>query len=198
MTAASRYLKKTLNEELKYLGKYIVFGGIGLAAGFYIDTNYGGFRTVVGPSMSPALNQVIKDVGKFDETSQIFHGSQDKIIFTRKVEELERGDIVILNDPKSPLSTLVKRVVAIGGDTVVPLKPGGNKCDPLKLAQDQVWIESDAGPGYKDSNLFGTVPLAAIGGIVKYRFNIQKFEFETVEREMPDHVKPRITISPSE
>lgn len=198
MSVGSRYLKKFLNEELKYFGKLVVFGGVGLAAGFYIDTNYGGFRTVVGPSMSPALNQVFKDVGKFDDTSQIFHGSQDKIIFTRKVEELERGDIVILNDPKSPLSTLVKRVVAIGGDTVVPLKPGGSKCDPLKLAQDQVWIESDSGPGYKDSNLFGTVPLAAIGGIVKYRLNIIKFEFGSVDREIPDHVKPRITISSSQ
>jgi len=195
MSSASRFFKKALIENLKYTGKFFLFAGIGLPVGFYIDTNYGGFRKVVGPSMSPALNEQLKDVGNFETANRFLHGEPDRIIFTREVQELERGDIVILNDPKDPLNTLVKRVVAIGGDTVVPLKPGGSKCEPIKLKQDQVWIESDIGPGYKDSNLFGAVPLAAVGGIAKYRFNIWLVEYEKLTRQIPDHVKPRVTLS---
>jgi signal peptidase I len=39
-------------------------------------------------------------------------------IFTMQQDRYERGDIVVLKDPLNPNQRLVKRIVAVGGDTV--------------------------------------------------------------------------------
>lgn len=104
----------------------------------------------------------------------------------------DRGDIVILEAPDDPDKDYIKRVIAIGGDTV-SIIDGKVYLNGNLLKED--YIEEDAythvyGQNYwevpeghvfvlgdnrrdgasKDSRYFGCVPLESIKGIVNFRY----------------------------
>jgi len=169
-------IQHALNFSKKLARNALTVGGSAAAAGLaylYIDQNIGGLRQVDGPSMSPLLNKYEYSLEKFkdnpnspgdrDLTNRI-----DNILFVRKFD-LKRGDVVILEDPKIKHSTLIKRVVALPGDQVVPLGFNNVRKDPVKLKEGEVWVESDAGGfGWKDSNLFGPIRVETIQGKATY------------------------------
>ena len=89
--------------------------------------------------------------------------------FTRSFEP-QRGDVVLVVDPKNSNNYLIKRIIGLEGDTIVPLGFNQVEREPLKLKKDQVWVESDAGYGYRDSNIFGPVHIKSIQGRDEHYF----------------------------
>lgn len=63
--------------------------------------------------------------------------------------DIRRGDVVVLDHPLRPGFEIVKRLVALPGDTA----PDGT---PLA---DEVWVEGDRPDGSTDSRQFGPVPV---------------------------------------
>lgn len=157
----------------KALGKIGAGVAVGGLAALYIDQNIGGLREVDGPSMSPLLNKYEFTEEKFKDQNNNFgerdwHRRNDCVLFVRKFD-LERGDVVILEDPKIKHSILIKRIIALPGDQVIPLGFNNVKKDPVKLLEGEVWVESDAGGfGWKDSNLFGPIRVETIKGKATY------------------------------
>lgn len=170
ITRAVFNFSKNLGGAFVKVGTSITVGALG---GLYVDQNYGGLRQVDGASMSPLLNKYEYTEEKFKDQNNSFgerdwHRRNDYIFFVRKFD-LGRGDVVILEDPKTKHSILIKRVVALPGDQVIPLGFNNVKKDPIKLKEGEIWVESDAGGfGWKDSNLFGPIRVETIQGKATY------------------------------
>jgi len=109
----------------------------------------------------------------------------NKFIFNFRTPE--RPDIVVLDDPTGQVTTLIKRVIAVGGQTV-DLRDGevlvdgepleepytyGQPSDPLmgskvrfpvKIPVGSVWLMGDNRSQSQDSRWFGPVELSAVHG----------------------------------
>lgn len=112
---------------------------------------------------------------------------QDRIIankFIYRFGEPKAGDIVVLDDPTGSVETLVKRVIAVGGQTVdlqdgfvvvdgvvldepythgLPSEPMTQPM-PYAVPEGSVWLMGDNRTNSADSRVFGAVPLSDIRG----------------------------------
>ena len=107
----------------------------------------------------------------------------NKLVF-RTGETPKYKDIIVFDDPTGEFPTLIKRVIAVGGQTV-DLKDGHVYVDgkelnepytygkpsypqvlsfPLKIKEGYVWVMGDNRTNSGDSRTFGPVPLSAIHG----------------------------------
>ena len=98
-----------------------------------------------------------------------------------------RPDIIVLDDPTGQVGTLIKRVIAVGGDTVdlkngkvvvdgaaldepytygQPSEPlmGSNVRFPVKIPSDSVWVMGDNRTQSQDSRWFGPAKLSTVRG----------------------------------
>jgi signal peptidase I len=110
--------------------------------------------------------------------------------FIYRFEDPQRGDIVVLDDPTGTVQTLIKRVIATGGQTV-DLVDGkvlvdgvaldepythGKPSEPMAVEMpyvvpdDSVWLMGDNRTNSADSRVFGAVPLADVRGKAMCRF----------------------------
>ncbi len=99
----------------------------------------------------------------------------------------KRGDIVVLDDPDGRVTTLIKRVIAVSGQTVdlqngavvvdgtalvepythgLPSEPlrGSDITFPYKVPADSVWVMGDNRTDSQDSRWFGGVPMSSVHG----------------------------------
>lgn len=117
----------------------------------------------------------------------------DRIIankFIYRFEDPKPGDIVVFDDPTHTVTTLIKRVIAVGGQTVtledghvvvdgktlvepythgLPSGPLTQKL-PYQVPPGYVWLMGDNRPNSADSRYFGAVPLSKIRGQAFVRF----------------------------
>lgn len=100
------------------------------------------------------------------------------------------GDVVVFDDPTGTVPTLIKRVVAIGGQTIdihdgavyidgvkldepythgKPTEPG-DVILPLKIPEGQVWLMGDNRTNSHDARWFGAQPAKIIHGRAFVRY----------------------------
>lgn len=72
---------------------------------------------------------------------------------------VKRGEVVCLISPKDPKQRIIKRVIAIQGDTI---DTRGYKEKFIKVPMGHLWIEGDYQANSLDSNTFGPVPLGLL------------------------------------
>ncbi|ETL96592.1 signal peptidase I [Phytophthora nicotianae P10297] len=106
--------------------------------------------SVKGRSMQPALNDGltqddVRDRVLLDKFSVQFR------------HRYRRGDVVVLESPEAAGEYLIKRLVALEGDTVTDIN--GDYCT---VPVGRCWVEGDNPTFSDDSNSFGFVPLALI------------------------------------
>jgi signal peptidase I len=110
--------------------------------------------------------------------------------FIYRFDEPQRGDIVVLDDPTGTVQTLIKRVIATGGQTV-DLQDGkvvvdgqvlaepythGQPSEPMVVEmpylvpEDSVWLMGDNRTNSADSRVFGAVPLSEVRGKAMFTF----------------------------
>lgn len=98
--------------------------------------------------------------------------------------EPQRGDIVVFDDPDASRPQLIKRVIAVGGETIDVMdgavyvdgerleepythgtntEPGSVEL-PFTVPEDSVWLMGDNRPNSGDSRFFGPRPLDAVRG----------------------------------
>lgn len=158
-------------------------GWIPVAA--FIATHVCTLANITGNSMSPTFNP--------SSTTS----SSDIVLLNRTItyqhEALRAGDIVTLISPLNPNTLLVKRVIALPGDTVRVWAPGSSakhvgRWTRIKIPPGHVWVEGDAavdivpgsleGEAYgktaagrgksRDSREFGPVPMGLVTGRIEY------------------------------
>jgi len=107
--------------------------------------------------------------------------------FIYRFTAAHRSDIVVLDDPDGKVTTLIKRVIAVGGQTVdlqngkvvvngealdepyahglpsIPLQ-GSSITFPYKVPADSVWVMGDNRTDSQDSRWFGAVPMSSVHG----------------------------------
>ncbi|XP_077983738.1 mitochondrial inner membrane protease subunit 2-like [Glandiceps talaboti] len=104
---------------------------------------------VDGASMQPVLNPR-RETG------------HDVIFLSRwavRNYDISRGDIVSLDSPRDPGTRLVKRIIALEGDTVKTLH---YKNRYVTVPRGHCWVEGDHHGQSMDSNLFGPVAVGLI------------------------------------
>ncbi|EJF61321.1 LexA/Signal peptidase [Dichomitus squalens LYAD-421 SS1] len=135
-----------------------------LPLGIFI-TEYGfNIKSVKGRSMQPTLNpddSVWKDLVLFNRCSVKFWKSYN------------RGDVVAL---KSPVDSklIVKRIIALEGDTVRTLPPYPDA--EVVIPQGHAWVEGDEPFRTEDSNRFGPVAL----GLIESRLSFILWPWERI------------------
>ncbi|MDO4182801.1 MAG: signal peptidase I [Coriobacteriia bacterium] len=115
----------------------------------------------------------------------------DDMIFSEKVSYYfsapKQGDIITFEDPETPGRTLVKRIIAVGGQSVnlqdgrvvidgVPLDesytngkpsnplPGTTITYPYVVPEGYVWVMGDNRTNSSDSRAFGAIKVSSITG----------------------------------
>ncbi|GAB4286291.1 MAG: signal peptidase I [Coriobacteriia bacterium] len=109
--------------------------------------------------------------------------------FTYRFEDPRPGDIVVLDDPTGTVPNIIKRVIAVEGQTVdindgtvyvdgvaldEPYTYGavtqpGDVPLPIEVPEDHVWVMGDNRENSYDSRWFGPQPLTSLKGKAVYR-----------------------------
>jgi len=114
-------------------------------------------KYVSGRSMQPTLNpdsSLGKDLVLFDRVS------------TKIRHKYDRDDVVALRSPINPRMVLVKRIIALPGDTVKTLPP--YPIQEIVIPSGHVWVEGDESFHSEDSNWFGPVSQGLIESKLAY------------------------------
>ena len=127
-----------------------------LPVALVVRTEFGCLHAVHGPSMMPTLE------GSPNHHDYVFVRRQR----TYHIERLKRGQVVTLLSPTEPRKVLVKRIIGMPGDMVIP-RDRTTKRNGVTVPQGHVWVEGDNENGSTDSNQFGPVPAGLIWGKVK-------------------------------
>nr|XP_040566642.1 mitochondrial inner membrane protease subunit 2-like [Lepeophtheirus salmonis] len=111
---------------------------------------------VQGISMCPSLNK------KCTEEDAWFKKHNEWVFvncWRAKDKEFKRGEIVIFVSPRNPKDIVIKRIIALQGDTV--LIEGQ---DPIKIERGYCWVEGDNSLNSIDSTKYGQIPVGLIFG----------------------------------
>lgn len=81
---------------------------------------------------------------------------------------IERGMLVTAVSPLNPAHQVLKRVVGLGGDTVM-VDPSGERGEAdqwVKVPKGSVWLAGDNASNSIDSRDYGPVPVGLVKGVV--------------------------------
>ena len=97
----------------------------------------------------------------------------DYVLFKRiPRENLDLGrlenKVVVLRNPGNVQDLQIKRVAGLPGDKVCRNAPFAKDPELIQVPADHVWVTSDKGLGFKDSNYYGAVERRAVLAVVKF------------------------------
>ncbi|KAI9487443.1 MAG: peptidase S24/S26A/S26B/S26C [Benjaminiella poitrasii] len=122
---------------------------------FFVDHGYS-YAVISGRSMQPTFNpdsnMLKKDIVLLDK-------------WTKTDNHFERGEVVTLKSPVNPKCTITKRIIALPGDKIHPLRKNN---ETVPVPEGHVWVEGDEAFHSRDSNSFGPVPIALINAKVTF------------------------------
>ena len=91
---------------------------------------------------------------------------------------------------------MVKRVVGLPGDQVRPLGINNTVREPVTVPTNCLWLESDAGFGYRDSSVFGPVDQNLVWGTVKKAvrqgYVLDHNSWRDIPAQLPDSANDRL------
>jgi inner membrane protease subunit 2 len=150
--------------RLQRLGRSLIQGLTFAPVVYFIHESVFTIVPVQGASMQPALNPPtnLRENSRADDAV-----SRDVIFvsrFSRYFWNIRRGEIVVLRSPEEgPRKRLVKRVVALEGDSIYNDRTGRLVVVP----RGYCWVEGDNRATSRDSaSQYGPVPLGLIEGRV--------------------------------
>ncbi|KAI8331433.1 mitochondrial inner membrane protease subunit 2 [Choanephora cucurbitarum] len=150
------------------------------AAVFFVDHGYS-YAVISGRSMQPTFNP---------DSNML---SRDVVLLNKRSANkynYERGQVVTLKSPIDPKCIITKRIMALPGDTIVPLR---NKNEVVRVPEGHVWIEGDEAFHSRDSNSFGTVPINLIEAkVTRILWPLSRFGPVEVKPVNPDRVKTNV------
>ena len=119
-------------------------------AGYHLVTRYFHLNFVNGLSMQPSL-------------------MPSDTVLSRKIQpnKVKHGDIVVLYSPTEHNKLLVKRIIGLPGDQIMPRQDSRfwqhhhNK-EYLRVPSGHMWVEGDNSSTSLDSNDYGMIPMALI------------------------------------
>lgn len=124
-----------------------------------LNLSVGGLSPASGGSMKPSINP--------NESC----GKRDWLVVKRyglhKPGGINVGDVVLLSSPDDPEKTIVKRVLAVGGQTVRPRPTSSYPKKTCTIPTRHLWIEGDDIHS-TDSNYFGPVSESLVFASAKY------------------------------
>ncbi|KAI9017915.1 peptidase S24/S26A/S26B/S26C [Phycomyces nitens] len=103
------------------------------------------------PTFNPDSNELKRDVVLVNKWAATGHSFQ-------------RGQVVVLTSPNDPKRKIIKRIIALQGDTIKPRR--GN--EEVYIPKGHCWIEGDEKFHSNDSNTYGPVPISLITSIVSH------------------------------
>lgn len=157
--------------EIKVMTRWpsiILAASMGLFRTFLLAVPIGGFFAqniatmahVHGRSMQPTLNPHIDEFEETKRRAGVGSG-RDRLLLDRfsikYMRDWERGQVVVLASPEQPGVNLVKRILALPGDTIM-----SRSGIPVQIGPGHCWVEGDNPDNSRDSNAFGPVPLALV------------------------------------
>lgn len=110
--------------------------------------------------------------------------------FIYRFSEPQVGDVVVFDDPTGSVPTLIKRVIAVGGQTLdirdgavyvddvkldepythdKPTEPG-DVLLPITIPEGEVWLMGDNRPNSHDARWFGSQPVSILQGKAFVRY----------------------------
>ncbi|KAL5248462.1 hypothetical protein ACHWQZ_G017599 [Mnemiopsis leidyi] len=141
--------------KLWQMSKWFVGGGV-LSILFYDNIGY--VHTVRGRSMSPTLNP--------GPTRALL---RERVWLSKLPYTPHVGDIVVFRSPKHGSKLAMKRIAAVGGETVVPSKVVKSGAAPVTIKPGYVWVEADnRDTAGRDSNEYGQLHEKMIVGKVTW------------------------------
>ncbi|KAJ1475910.1 peptidase S24/S26A/S26B/S26C [Baffinella frigidus] len=119
---------------------------------------------VEGRSMQPTLNP--DEQGPRDRSARASPPIRDRVLIDKFsyscLREYKRGDVCLLRSPRDPDAWIIKRLVALEGDTVRT-----HSQEFVHVPQGRCWMEGDNQECSDDSErTLGAVPLALVEGRV--------------------------------
>lgn len=98
-----------------------------------------------------------------------------------------RGDIVVFVSPKEPYDYVIKRVIALEGDSVRPhvYKPGLK----IRIPEGHCWVEGDNWENSVDSNKYGPIPKGLIFGVATHVV-WPPYKWRELEAVVPSALQP--------
>jgi len=141
----------------------------GYCLGTTLFTLVGYPAQVNGKSMQPSLNfpaptQPLRFLG-YDLVSDWVFVSTWR---GRAVRAVQRGEVVVFTSPKDPPENVIKRMIGVEGDTVVPHSQSYLEEETVRVPTGHCWVEGDNWLNSVDSNRYGPIPMGLIFGVATH------------------------------
>ena len=141
------------SKHFSFIGSWVIAG-----TSSFLFIKFGGYsiHRVEGPSMQPTLNPNNSYINDYIIVKKINDPQNSNLV----------NSIISLHHPKQKNSYLIKRLIANENEIVrLPKINSSNQETYTKfIPEGHCWVISDAGPGYRDSTLFGPISYDKIVG----------------------------------